>query len=182
MVRPTARIIRQKGIRMIRWTLAIICLLMPLTSTPALAYVDRGTDPEEGVTVDIRASARKVFVTENNGRTLLISVRIYQSELGYSFLIRLDSRGDQRADFRMQILDSSAGPNPCRIFRTGRSDPVARCKVRTDVPRVEGVTLVQGRVGARRVHPSKRIRWWVEAPPPIDDSSDRAPDRGWYPD
>jgi len=165
------------GDDMIPRILALVLLGEILLVTPAFAYEDRGTDPREGTSTDVRSSARKVFLTETHGRMLVVSVRLYEHDVAHFSIFRLDSRGDALPDFRI-VLDDSG--EPCQLFRRGSRERVARCDLRTDVPFVEGPTLYKGRINVRHVRPTKRIRWWVEALGP-SDPSDRAPDRGWYP-
>ena len=155
-----------------------------ISGSPALAYVDRGTDPRdgagEGTVVDIGRSIRRVHPGEHGRRLSVVIVPYELAYNSYDLDVYLDSRGGHRADFRLS-LDNTEGPLRCRLYRRGRHEPVARCRI------IQGggpadITRIKARLPARYVHPNKRIRWRIVAPPLAVDWTDRAPDRGWYPE
>ncbi|HEU4355210.1 MAG TPA: hypothetical protein VFT27_06435, partial [Actinomycetota bacterium] len=174
-----------QGGPMIRRAVAIAALsVIAMSGSPAFAYVDRGSDPQEGsgqaTVVDIGRSIRRLHPTEH-GRKLGIVIIPYElANNSYDIHVYLDSRGGHRADFWLD-LDNTEGPRRCHVYRRGRHEPVARCRI------IEGgnpgtITRIKARFPARYVHPNKRIRWRIVAVPLNENWSDRAPDRGWYPE
>jgi hypothetical protein len=170
--------------RIVRHALLLACLAtvfpwpgISLSASSGIAYVDFGTDPEEGVPLDVRASRRWVRHTEE-GRRLVVTVRTYEGVgQGYHFKITLDSRGGHLPDFYL-FVDDTGGPRgaSCDVHKYSTKKVVAPCELRAN----DSVTVVRARVAARDVRPDKHIRWWVFAPPLYDDTTDRAPDQGWY--
>ncbi|HEU4354792.1 MAG TPA: hypothetical protein VFT27_04315 [Actinomycetota bacterium] len=162
---------------------AIVGLLAIVTSaSPALAYVDRGTDPQEGREgVDIGRSTRRVHPTDHGRRLAVVIVPYALVFNSYSLQVYLDSRGGHRADF-WASLDNTSGPLICRVYRVrqGRDEEVGRCRIIQRDP--VNVGRIKARFPARYVHPNKRIRWRIVAVPLNANWSDRAPDRGWYPE
>jgi hypothetical protein len=158
----------------------LACLTTVVSASPSIAYVDVGKDPQEGISFDIRSSRRWVAHTDE-GRRLVVTVRMYHPGApfnSWSFRIFLDSRGAHRPDFYV-FTDGSDGPYICEVHKYGGSHPmVSSCEVRVNDP--AGVEVIRVRVTARDVRPDKHIRWRIFAPPLVDDTTERAPDQGWY--
>jgi hypothetical protein len=144
----------------------------------SIAYVDSGTDPQEGVETDISSSRRWVRHTDE-GRRLVVTVGFYSTaNNNFSIKITLDSRGGHRPDFFV-FADNSTGQHICRVHKYGGSHPVvSSCELRVNDP--VSVQVARVRVAARDVRPDKQIRWRVMSLPLSDDSTDRAPNAGWY--
>ena len=148
--------------------------------SPAFAYVDRGTDPAEGESIDVLASVRTVKLTDH-GRQLFLRV-LYDAKFdGFNYWIRLDTRGDERADFRVWV-DNTEGPTVCEVHRVGYPGIIARCEGR-ERSLGSGPRRVVLREHVGLFHPTKDIQWSIFAPRLYseDDVPDRAPDTGWYP-
>jgi hypothetical protein len=100
---------------MLKRALALALLLSVALPASALAYFDVGTDPEEGMANDIRASWRWVGMTEVGPR-VAFGVRTYESVArGYDFHIILDSDAGPRPDFEVHVQDA---PTPdCDVYQ-----------------------------------------------------------------
>jgi hypothetical protein len=161
--------------------LVVLGLLLGLIlPSPAQAYVDGGTDPNESdVAVDVRDTWRWVRVTQEGPRVIL-RVRLYESPPmndGFRFDIHLDTRGDARRDF--VVLSGSSPPHFCHLYRFRPFQEVGGCGYSS------GPWHKNSLVGVRwsLIQPvTKRIRWYIttltwatKSPDP-----DRAPDHGWY--
>jgi hypothetical protein len=158
----------------------LACLTTLVSASPSIAYVDVGKDPQEGSEFDIRSTRRWVGHTDE-GRRLVVTARLYGLAPfnSFSFRVILDSRGARRPDFYV-YADNSSGLNICEVHKYGGSHPmVSSCEVRVNDP--VGVKVIRVRVTARDVRPDKHIRWRIFAPPLVDDTTERAPDQGWYP-
>jgi hypothetical protein len=155
------------------------CLTTDVSASSSIAYVDLGKDPQEGVALDIRSSRRWVRHTEE-GRRLVVTVRLYDVAPfnSFSYKVFLDSRGANRADFYV-FTDNTSGLDICKLkkYGGGNNQLVSHCLVRYEF---FGAEVVRIRVAARDVRPDKHIRWRVYAPPLVDETSDRAPDQGFY--
>lgn len=166
---------------MARRSLAALAALVVLSSaSPALAYQDVGYDPLEGEgnELDIRSSRRRVEVTDR-GRRLILSVTAVSDTTGFDYWVKLDSRRGRRPDFLIHMTDATGGPLVCDVRRVGTRALVAECLM--GIHFGERGQRVTARLPARHVNPNKRIRWWVDRRPLLTETSDRAPDRGWYP-
>jgi hypothetical protein len=159
-------------------TLILACLTTVDSASGSIAYVDSGTDPQEGVETDISSSRRWVRHTDE-GRRLVVTVGFYSTaNNNFSIKITLDSRGGHRPDFFV-FADTTSGQYICDVHKYGGSHPVvSSCELRVDDP--VGIQLARVRVAARDVRPDKHIRWRVSSLPLIDGSTDRAPNAGWY--
>lgn len=168
---------------MIRRSVVIAALFtIAISGSHALAYVDRGDDPQEGRQgVDIGRSIRRIHPTDHGRRLGVVIVPYALVFNSYDLHVYLDSRGAHRADFWAN-LDNTSGPLICRVYRIrqGRDEEVGRCRIIQGDPL--NIRRIKARFPARYVDPNKRIRWRIVAVPLVANWSDRAPDRGWYPD
>jgi hypothetical protein len=166
---------------MLRRVIATVAIVAVSTASPAFAYEDRRHDPDDrDGPADIRVSIRKVFVGEH-GRFLTVTVKSYEEDLqqAFGFGIHLDTRGGRRGDFRMSIWDPPSR-DYCEVWRLpvrNTDDFVRRCRMKRP-----SADVVKGRVKVHVVRPNKEIRWWIDGFDIWGDgTTDRAPDRGWYP-
>jgi len=149
-------------------------------AVPASAYTDHRTDPAEGESIDVLASVRTVKPTQD-GRQLFVRIVHDTYTDGFNYWVRLDTRGDGRADFRVWVHNTE-GPIVCEIHQVGRPGIATRCQGR-EGGLVAGPSRVVLHEHVRAFRPTKEIRWWIFAPKLYfeDDIPDRAPDHGWYP-
>jgi hypothetical protein len=159
----------------------LACLTTVASASGSIAYVDFGKDPQEGVAFDIRSSRRWVRHT-NEGRRLVITMRMYSVALNaFSPKVFLDSRGGKKPDFYLFVCGGHGcgGPQICEVHKYGGSQPlVSSCELRVNDP--VSIELIRVRVAARDVRPDKHIRWRIFHPPLVDETTERAPDQGWY--
>ncbi|MBA3764687.1 MAG: hypothetical protein H0X05_04165 [Actinobacteria bacterium] len=164
-------------------TLLPLCFVVMAVVTPASAVVldrDTGFDARDVKSdspfdADIRSTTRKLS-TRDGGRVLAIIVHFYEADGGWPLEVRLDANGGPRVDHVMRTFDEE-----CFVWPKGRRDDG-----------VQGRGSARGdrfvcRLPARRVSPTKSIRWKVRTSPPEDAPArgafeiDYAPsDRGWY--
>jgi hypothetical protein len=160
---------------------AALCVLLVLPAESALAYQDRGLDPDDraavGLDPDIRSTVRSVWTTEGGGRVLRVRVRAYDRLGIYWYVIAyLDSRGGPRADYVMRFrVDTDHRSKECNVNASGHPGSPDRGWLRQ---RGDTATC---RVPASLVHPTKRIRWRLRSPSGYGRNTDVAPNGGgWY--
>jgi hypothetical protein len=162
-----------------RLAIAALCALLVLPAESALAYQDRGFDPDDrrvvGYDPDIRSTVRTVWTTDG-GRALSVKFRAYE-ELGvyWDVTAYLDSRGGHRADYLIDMVNADQSGAGCRVYRRKHSERAVDGRFRQHGDRA------RCRVPARLVHPTKRIRWRLRSESGYVDTVEAAPDHGWYP-
>ena len=162
-----------------RVVLATILATLLLTPAPALAYRDKGHDPDDrpalGFDPDIRATVRSVWLTEHAGRQLRVKFRAYERLGVWWFVnVRLDSRGGPQVDYVIFLSDQDLGGSGCAI-RRGLPGPPVEGSFSQERDRASC------RVPARLVRPTKKIRWKLVSPSGYDGTSDAAPNGSrWF--
>lgn len=156
----------------------LVCLMVlaiafvPERSNAAVRYTDTRFDPNDvPMANDLRSTTRTVLTTAKGLRVLKVVLRGYQAwprfPDGVEGVIRLDTRGDGRADHRL-------------IFRTGNDFSClidGRYEFRY---RVEGDRLVC-RAPISELRPRKKIRWKVVVRDVHGGPTDFAPNGfGWF--
>jgi hypothetical protein len=158
---------------------AALCAFLALPAGSALAYRDRGSDPDDrsslaGTEPDIRSTVRTVRTTEG-GRALRVKFRAYE-DLGrfWAVTVYLDSRRGLGGDYLMKMSNVGFGNEGCQVYRRHHLDRgiLGAFLQRGDMARCA--------VPVRTVHPTKRIRWRLHAPSLYSNTHDAAPDHGWY--
>jgi hypothetical protein len=161
-----------------RLIFAAVCVSLVLPAASALAYEDRGFDPDDRSFVgdpDIRSTVRTVR-TAGSGRVLSVRFRAHEG-LGvyWSLTVLLDARGGRRVDHVMKLGNADQSGKGCVVSPRGRPGEA-----------VEGGFVQRGdmarcRVPVSLVQPTKRIRWKLRSPSGYSRRADVAPNGGgWY--
>lgn len=125
--------------------------------------------PERHIDPDIRSSTRKLVERGGGGRVLSLVVRFYERHGWWPLWIRIDARGGPRLDHLV-----STNSTQCFVWPRGRRHD--RVEIRGDA---HGDRFVC-RMPARRVSPTKSIRWKVSTTVP-DGSGSTRPSRSTTP-
>jgi hypothetical protein len=164
-----------------RLAFAVLCAFLILPAESALAYQDRGFDPDDrshgGVDPDIRSTVRTVWTTESGLRSLRVSFRAYEELALCCWLVTaaLDSREGHRPDYLIEFSTPEGGFE-CIVFPRGE-----RFTQWVEGALRENGDRVSCRVPVRLVSPTKRIRWRLHTDSGYFARADAAPDHGWYP-
>jgi hypothetical protein len=164
-----------------RLVLTAMCVGLVLSAGPALAYTDRGFDPDDrrviGFDPDIRSTVRKVWTTDGSSRALRVKFQAYERLGNYwSVMVFLDSRRGPKADYVIELDNADMSGKGCSVYPRGHrgQEVPGSFRQRRDTALC--------RVRARLVDPTKRIRWRLRSPSGyVHDNVDIAPNGGgWY--
>jgi hypothetical protein len=171
----------EEGFGVKRLILAAMCVWLVLPAESALAYVDRGFDPDDrraaGLDPDIRSTVRRVWITEGSRRALSIKFRAYERLGNYwDVMALLDSKGGLRADYVMDLYNYDQSGRGCAVWPQGHPHQSIQGEFRQ-----RGHTA-RCKAPARLVLPSKRIRWRLRSTSMYArNNTDIAPNGGgWY--